>query len=572
MIIVVLYLLIVWLHLFHFSTPLHAITNPLSVPNNKFGIHIIDENDLEDASKLVNSQGGDWGYVKMVIRENDRETTKWQQIFDRMRRLRVIPIVRIATSVENGGWIKPNKDNIPSWVEFLDSLNWVTENRYVILFNEPNHAKEWGGTLSPEEYAETAKAFSLALKARSPDFFVLPAGLDASAPNSQETMDEITFIRRMVATIPEFYTYFDGWSSHSYPNPHFSGSSYGVGRGTINTFLWELTQFSLYGLARLPVFITETGWRHNSGITPNGAILSPEIVAQRFQTAFNGSWQDRRIVAIIPFLLNYQERPFDEFSWRKLNSNEFYPVYSVVQAIEKTKGMPVQRTQANLHRTSIPNKLVTNSRYRFTVDFENSGQSIITQEEWAMTISDLPSTFTYSISPITPLEPGGLERIEIDLETPDTPGSYTYTLELLFRSQHIDQSKAQFTLIPPPSLLVSSRTWFKHKSQGNDFNLKVYDSEGRLVHDVRGASFNVGISQIDNLYNVIPGKTYLLKLSQPYHIPRTIRVPLNENITQVTFPTLLPFDFSGDQRFDSSDIIEFFLHPIASLKLMFNLE
>ena len=38
-----------------------AAYDPLSVPNNRFGIHIVDPNDVADAAKLVNSSKGDWG-------------------------------------------------------------------------------------------------------------------------------------------------------------------------------------------------------------------------------------------------------------------------------------------------------------------------------------------------------------------------------------------------------------------------------------------------------------------------------------------------------------------------------
>src|SRR5258708_5905711 len=37
----------------------YAIENPLTTPNNKFGIHILFPNELSDAAQLVNSSGGD---------------------------------------------------------------------------------------------------------------------------------------------------------------------------------------------------------------------------------------------------------------------------------------------------------------------------------------------------------------------------------------------------------------------------------------------------------------------------------------------------------------------------------
>src|SRR3990172_10956744 len=85
-----------------------AIYNPTSVANNKFGIHLTQEADLEEASKLVNSSGGDWGYVTIVIRKDERDTRRWQNVFNQMRRLHLIPIVRIATMQLDGGWEKPS--------------------------------------------------------------------------------------------------------------------------------------------------------------------------------------------------------------------------------------------------------------------------------------------------------------------------------------------------------------------------------------------------------------------------------------------------------------------------------
>ena len=138
----------------------HAIENPTAVENNKFGIHIINDEDLDDASKLVNSSGGDWGYVTFVVREDERDVGRWQKIFNRARKLHLIPIVRVATIQSGGNWTKPVSEDVGEWVTFFDSLNWVVKNRYVIVGNEPNHATEWGGEVNPLEYAKYFKSFS----------------------------------------------------------------------------------------------------------------------------------------------------------------------------------------------------------------------------------------------------------------------------------------------------------------------------------------------------------------------------------------------------------------------------
>src|SRR3989304_9349563 len=217
--------------LFFFSTQnINAVIDPLIVLNNKFGIHILDETDIEDAAWLVNSSGGDWGYVTFVIRSDERETTRWQKFFDILRKKRVIPIVRIASRQLNEGWEKPSIDEIDGWVNFLNSLNWITQNRYVVIGNEPNHKKEWGGEINPEEYAFYLKTFSEKLKRVNEDFFVLPAGFDASAPNGNGSISESEYLKRMLQSEPEIFNQIDGWASHSYPNPDFSGSEFGQGR------------------------------------------------------------------------------------------------------------------------------------------------------------------------------------------------------------------------------------------------------------------------------------------------------------------------------------------------------
>ena len=251
-------ILIYFLLLFSFQSTIYAVSDPLSVSNNKYGIHIVDPNDLIDIPTLVNTSKGDWSYVTLVIQDTDRDIGKWQGIFDQMRRLHLIPIVRLATHPEGSSWGKPSIKDAASWVEFLSKLNWPIENRYIVLFNEPNHAKEWGNTLNPEEYADIALTYAQSFKASSNDFFILPAGLDGSASSNNDSLDESEFLRRMYAAKPELFTLIDGWTSHSYPNPGFSGSPYASGKGTIRGFEWELHYLRQLGLQKtLPVFITE---------------------------------------------------------------------------------------------------------------------------------------------------------------------------------------------------------------------------------------------------------------------------------------------------------------------------
>lgn len=301
--------------------------------NNKFGIHIIDESDLNDAASLVNSNGGEWGYVTLVIREDEMDVERWTRAFNQMKELKLIPIIRIATLQYKGTWVKPIMSHSQKWADFLGSLPWPTKKRYVVLFNEPNHSYEWGGEVNPREYAQIARRYWEELKKTSFDFFVLPAGLDAAAPNGKGMMDSKDFFDQMALEDPYIFTLFDGWASHSYPNPGFSGSPSENGKMTIRGFEWEINYLSKYDLpSKSPVFITETGWRNQKG--------NQELIANYYKQAFSEAWNNPHIVAVTPFLLRYDGNPFKEFSWKVPGKDIFYPYYKKVLGISKVAGDP----------------------------------------------------------------------------------------------------------------------------------------------------------------------------------------------------------------------------------------
>ena len=91
--------------------PVQASENPLDHPNNKFGVHILFPSELPDAAKLVNSNGGDWGYVTIPIQAGDKDVTKWQDFLDQCGKLHIIPIIRLATEGDyfnTAVWRKPS--------------------------------------------------------------------------------------------------------------------------------------------------------------------------------------------------------------------------------------------------------------------------------------------------------------------------------------------------------------------------------------------------------------------------------------------------------------------------------
>lgn len=309
-----------------------TISQPSSVsasnPSNKFGIHVLTESEFPVASNLVNSDGRQWGYVTFVIREDEMDKVRWTRAFQKLSEYKLTPIVRIATKQEGGMWVKPKAEMAPVWADFLSSLPWPNQKKIVSLWNEPNHSKEWGGEIDPAEYATLSRKYWEELKKASFDFFVLPAGFDAAAPNGRSTMNSKDFFDQMSEHDPLIFTLFDGWASHSYPNPGFSGSPSDNGKMSIRGFEWELNYLEKYHLTDgISVYIKETGWANRGG--------NQEKIADYYKQAFTEAWSHPQVVAVTPFILRYDNAPFDQFSWIIPKTDVLYPYGRVMGASDE---------------------------------------------------------------------------------------------------------------------------------------------------------------------------------------------------------------------------------------------
>ena len=67
--------------------------DPAWQPNNKVGLYIYAENEkfLERADELVNSSGGDWGYVLIPYNTQDYDFEKWGRVFEQLSDNHLIP-------------------------------------------------------------------------------------------------------------------------------------------------------------------------------------------------------------------------------------------------------------------------------------------------------------------------------------------------------------------------------------------------------------------------------------------------------------------------------------------------
>jgi hypothetical protein len=319
-----------------YNEDLGNIQENIGYQNNKFGLYIYAETDLvEYAGDMVNSNGGDWGYVLIPINVKDYEYDKWKNLFDLINKKHLIPIVQLWNLTK-----RDQEEQISQSAYFLNSLPWPIKNRYISVYNEVNDSRFWRGEANPVSYAEILSDTIDSFKKVNADFFMLNGAFNASARSGEGYIDEEAFLIQMNKAVPGIFNKLNGWASHPYPMPEFRGSPYNTGRDSIKAYEWELGLLSRYfGINSIPVFITETGWAHKEGIDEEIKYLSNNTIAEYYKIAFRDAWlPDKRVVAITPFTIKYPH-PNDHFSF--LDSKEKpYPQFKTLQQMQKVAGKP----------------------------------------------------------------------------------------------------------------------------------------------------------------------------------------------------------------------------------------
>ncbi|OGE29282.1 hypothetical protein A2867_05375 [Candidatus Daviesbacteria bacterium RIFCSPHIGHO2_01_FULL_40_11] len=556
-----------------FIQPVFAIVNPLSVPNNKFGIHIIQATPDESspAAKLVNTNG-DWGYITVLVESKDRDHNKWQEFFDDLRRRHLIPLVRLATEPQGNFWKRPYEKEEEAWADFLDALNWPTKNRYVIVYNEPNHGTEWGNKVDASSYAEVLDKTITALKNKNQDFFVLNGGFDASTPSKPPVYeDQITFMKEMNKAVPGIFEKLDGWVSHSYPNPAFAGSPAAVGRGTVRNWFWEIQQLRNLGVTyNLPVFITETGWKHAEGLSYDSRLPDEETVAKYYKEAFETAWNIDRIVAITPFLLSYQEIPFDHFSFKKPTGEkqnikvlsvaypEYYSMYQTIQDLPKVTGKPVQETKALLTKGEIYSSIISGEIYTISLTFKNIGQSIWNDRQ-AVMLQPIEGGQSLGITGIElpedrKIEPGQEYTFNLNLKAPQS-GTYKVSLNLFDGSSQFDSKPVEFTTeVKSPVVLKILSTLGWKKDFAGAYVLRI---KGISEESAQAITLNTeGVSPEIEARYLLPDYSFEFSLEKPFYKPKTINQKVSAGVNTLDFGVLQP------------DIFTAILHPKELWKLL----
>jgi len=275
------------------------------------GMHVLNPEEFSAAKKSLSVDGeieDQWYYMTVPLTLDDiDDQPRWQKLFNDARENKVIPIVRLATRFENGSWKQPDRKEVVDLITFLEKLEWPTENRHIIIFNEVNHSKEWGGEVDPASYAEVFRFASNWAHSEDASFIVLPAAMDLAAPNGRNTLEAFNYLSSMYAEDQEIFSYADAWNSHSYPNPGFSTSPTKTDKMSLRGFEHELAFLADKTETILPVYITETGWEDSRATRP--------WLASYYEFALQHIWTKDKVVAVTPFIYKGSPGPFSGFSF-----------------------------------------------------------------------------------------------------------------------------------------------------------------------------------------------------------------------------------------------------------------
>ncbi|HOC07769.1 MAG TPA: hypothetical protein PK302_01840 [Candidatus Woesebacteria bacterium] len=301
---------------------------PAQAAGEVMGMHILHPEEITQVRRIYDDEV--WRYVTIPLTLADtQDWGRWQNFFYQAYQQQLIPIIRLATRYDSTHdyWTIPNRKEIVTLISFLSSLNWYQQEKLVIVFNEVNHAKEWGGKIDPLAYTYILKFTSNWLRSENQNFKILPAAMDLAAADRFPSMEAFNYLETMYRLDPEIFNYIDYWNSHSYPNPGFSASPRNNGQNSLKGFTFELNYIKEKTGRDLPVFITETGWVSHY---PTNFYLSDYYVY-----ALEHVWSDDRIKAVTPFVLKGDPGPFATFSFFDFEDKPTIHTFALKRALKK---------------------------------------------------------------------------------------------------------------------------------------------------------------------------------------------------------------------------------------------
>ncbi len=544
-----------------------AVHAQFGTADNIIGVHQISpsKEDIRAGCRMVNANGGAWGWQTIVIREGEYTVSQLQELEDIAREEKCILIHRLATGfAENGAWAKPTDKTIKYFADLFSqeekidpsgkkvpTLLTSTKQAFIIWLNEPNHGAEFGGSCDGVAYGNSAVAAARAIKEKNSNVVFMLAGLDLAAPESRPSFcDAGRFYEDMLAGVPQVVDYWDALASHCYPM-NFIGSATTSGRRSVVCYRWEKSLLQSLGVSKaadFKVFITETGWKHGAGGIPvSYAADNLRIALQR--------WKDDGIISASYFAYKFLTPPFDTFSLMN-QENQGNEIANVLAGFPKINGKPDQIYKSTCTGT-FPKDVVENVPYDIQIECENKGTDIWNglNGEYSLV---LQSPFEYTCSSFHTVKPHGVLRTTCTINPGTTSGCPTLNVGMMSEgSLLMSMMNTEMCVYPAPRLELTNMRRFpgidingdtaevqviKESTQKPSYRTSALIENGSIIIPaVEGVSF-------DDTYRVV----VLKQGSLPVQIVN-VRFGKTENKLEV--PMFLPIDRNEDGKFSLSDLI-----------------
>ena len=270
--------------------------NPIGV--NTFLGHEVEAWKRERTLQMAAEAGAGW--IKQHFPWRDIETQPdvyWDDRFQQDAWAKYDHIVELAE--RNGLRIIARIDLAPAWARplgsqptappenYADFADFIAEFvrhyqgrvQFIQIWNEPNLAAEWGGTIDPAGYAALLRAAAEAARSVDPNVVILSAPLAMTTENSERAMDDLSYWQALydAGAAP----YFDIMSANAYglDQPYEAAPDPGVLNIRRIELLRELAVAN--GDAGKPIWLNEYGWNASPPDFPAEQLIWSRVPEER---------------------------------------------------------------------------------------------------------------------------------------------------------------------------------------------------------------------------------------------------------------------------------------------------
>jgi polysaccharide biosynthesis protein PslG len=327
--------------------------------NPKMGVHTrltdeVEPRKIKQTLEMVREMGAPWivEYFPWAYSEPVPGVYDWRHadlVVDHANRQGLTVIARLGMVPE---WARPAESassylavtDYPALASFVGAFAAHFRGRvdYIIIWNEPNLALEWGfQPISPEDYVLMLRQSYEAAKAANPQVQVLAGALAPTlAPEGSEWgMDDLVYLRRMYDAGAA--DAFDILSVHSYGWVY--PADFAPDPGVVNFRRTELVRDVMVaaGDGETPIYITEGGWNDHPRWTR--AVKPAQRVAYTLQAyEMAQAWPWCEVVALWAFRYPWDTRSYLDYFTFVTPEFQPKPIYLEVQRYARGEAQDVE--------------------------------------------------------------------------------------------------------------------------------------------------------------------------------------------------------------------------------------